>query len=427
MITQRHSFRASNSSLSNRWPQNPIRPRQLSLCKHLLLSVLVLGLPGALTAEPADHPNVVAGGSSKKERAQHAETLKSRTNKGAGQSHAARPRVLVYWSKSENRWKPIPLPSDPAMRAAREAAREVAVYMVGEQAQALVPPRQNTPAPKQKAAAPVPAVQPKVITEEPQKPPEKKPVTMATRELPKQAVPSLVEAPSTPSGANAIQRPPATKRKISPKIDAVIQQAAARHGVDPDLVRAVIQVESNFNPRAVSKKGAMGLMQLMPETAKRLKVNNPFDPAENVDAGVRQLKSLLTSYNGDVSLSVAAYTAGPGAVARFNGVPNYGETRHYTRQISQIYGDGSPAKVSTGGTGPETPAIAVPTAAMIGITPAKTAKPGENSNSDAVKVSFAAESPSAAQTKASIPGEDSGTPDVRVYRAPNGVLVISDR
>jgi len=97
-------------------------------------------------------------------------------------------------------------------------------------------------------------------------------------------------------------------------------------------------VESNFNPRAVSRKGAMGLMQLMPATARSLRVSNPFDPEENVDAGVRHLKGLLQSYDGDVALSLAAYNAGAGAVARSGGVPPYRETRNYVRQITQLYG-----------------------------------------------------------------------------------------
>jgi soluble lytic murein transglycosylase-like protein len=121
------------------------------------------------------------------------------------------------------------------------------------------------------------------------------------------------------------------------EVDAAIDQAAARHNVDPNLVRAVIKVESNFNPNAVSRKGAMGLMQLMPQTARQLKVTNPFDPEQNVDAGVRQLKQLMESYGGDVRLTLAAYNAGPGAVARSAGVPHYAETRNYVKRITQLY------------------------------------------------------------------------------------------
>lgn len=120
-------------------------------------------------------------------------------------------------------------------------------------------------------------------------------------------------------------------------IDAAIDQAAARHNVDASLVRSVVKVESNFNPNAVSRKGAMGLMQLMPSTARQLKVRNPFDPEQNVDAGVRHLKQLLESYGGDVKLTLAAYNAGSGAVARSAGIPHYAETRNYVRRITDLY------------------------------------------------------------------------------------------
>jgi soluble lytic murein transglycosylase-like protein len=123
-------------------------------------------------------------------------------------------------------------------------------------------------------------------------------------------------------------------------IDAAIDEAAARHNVDPSLVRSVVKVESNFNPNAVSRKGAMGLMQLMPSTARSLRVANPFDPAQNVDAGVRHLRKLLDSYGGDVRLSLAAYNAGSGAVARSAGVPHFRETQNYVRRITDLYNGG---------------------------------------------------------------------------------------
>lgn len=121
------------------------------------------------------------------------------------------------------------------------------------------------------------------------------------------------------------------------EIDAAIEQAASRHNVDPNLVRAVVKVESNFNPNAVSRKGAMGLMQLMPQTARQLHVTNPFDPQQNIDAGVRHLKQLMESYGGDLRLSLAAYNAGSGAVARSAGVPRFAETRNYVRRITNLY------------------------------------------------------------------------------------------
>ncbi|MGA7568820.1 MAG: lytic transglycosylase domain-containing protein, partial [Terriglobales bacterium] len=124
------------------------------------------------------------------------------------------------------------------------------------------------------------------------------------------------------------------------EIDAAIDEAAARHNVDPSLVRSVVKVESNFNPNAVSRKGAMGLMQLMPSTARSLNVSNPFDPVQNVDAGVRHLRKLLDNYGGNVPLSLAAYNAGAGAVARSAGVPRFRETQNYVRRITNLYNGG---------------------------------------------------------------------------------------
>jgi soluble lytic murein transglycosylase-like protein len=125
------------------------------------------------------------------------------------------------------------------------------------------------------------------------------------------------------------------------QIDAAIELAASRHNVDPGLVRAVIKVESNFNPNAVSRTGAMGLMQLMPQTARQLNVVNPFDPQQNVDAGVRHLKKLMENYGGDVRLTLAAYNAGAGAVARSAGIPRFRETRNYVTRITRLYYGGA--------------------------------------------------------------------------------------
>ncbi|AMY10238.1 Membrane-bound lytic murein transglycosylase C precursor [Luteitalea pratensis] len=116
----------------------------------------------------------------------------------------------------------------------------------------------------------------------------------------------------------------------------LIEAAALRHQVDPRLVHAVITVESRFQARARSRKGAMGLMQLMPATARELQVRNPFDPATNIDAGVRHLRQLLDRF--DVQLAVAAYNAGAGAVRRFGGVPPFRETQSYVRQVLQLAG-----------------------------------------------------------------------------------------
>ena len=189
---------------------------------------------------------------------------------------------LVYWSGKENRWKPVPAANTASMRSARSAAAEVSQYYRRE--------------PEESANARI-----------------------------------LAYNSAYNSAANSGHQP------TQDDIDQAITMAAARHNVDPNLVRAVVKVESNFNSNAVSRKGAMGLMQLMPSTARELKVSNPFDPDQNVDAGVRHLKQLLENYRGDVNLTLAAYNAGSGAVARSAGIPHYAETQNYVRRITNLY------------------------------------------------------------------------------------------
>ena len=192
----------------------------------------------------------------------------------AQQTEPAR-RSLMYWSVKDNRWKPVPSANAAVMQSARSAAAEVSQYFV--------------------------------------------------RDSYRSANAKIVNANFR--GRSASQE----------DIDAAITMAAARHNVDPNLVRAVVKVESNYNPNAVSRKGALGLMQLMPSTARELRVKNPFDPQQNVDAGVRHLKQLLESYGGDVNLTLAAYNAGSGAVNRSAGVPHIAETRSYVRRITDLY------------------------------------------------------------------------------------------
>jgi soluble lytic murein transglycosylase-like protein len=113
-----------------------------------------------------------------------------------------------------------------------------------------------------------------------------------------------------------------------------ILQAALDNGVESALIRAIIHAESAYQADAVSPKGAQGLMQLMPQTAKMLQVSDPFNPAKNIDGGARYLADLLQQFNGDVTLAAAAYNAGPGAVTKYGGVPPYEETREYVRRVN---------------------------------------------------------------------------------------------
>jgi soluble lytic murein transglycosylase-like protein len=141
-------------------------------------------------------------------------------------------------------------------------------------------------------------------------------------------------APASVKAGNAVLPPP--------EISHLVEQTASRLQVDPQLVHAIIKVESEYDPKAVSNKGAMGLMQLIPSTAQRFGVENPFNPKENIEGGVSYLKHLLDLFGGDLPLSLAAYNAGEGAVQRSGGVPSYAETQEYVRKVTNLYQSGSP-------------------------------------------------------------------------------------
>ncbi len=136
----------------------------------------------------------------------------------------------------------------------------------------------------------------------------------------------------------------------SPEIDTLVEKTANRLAVDPELIHAIIQVESEYNPKAVSRKGAMGLMQLIPATAERFGVGDPFDPKQNVEGGVNYLRYLLDLFGGDLSLSLAAYNAGEHMVLRRGGIPSISETQDYVRKVTNRYrsaGGTVPAKQGT--------------------------------------------------------------------------------
>jgi soluble lytic murein transglycosylase len=169
---------------------------------------------------------------------------------------------------------------------------------------------------------------------------------------------------------------PLSRRAIA--FDSMIEQNATVHGVSPHLVRAVIQQESGFNPRAISHKGAMGLMQLMPATATEHGVSDPYDPAENIRAGVAYLKGLLVRFKDNVELALAAYNAGPTAVTKYGAIPPYRETRDYVSRItSRIEAAPKPKRiyrtyeVVDGRKVPKYSTIETPGAELITTAPAK--------------------------------------------------------
>jgi hypothetical protein len=118
----------------------------------------------------------------------------------------------------------------------------------------------------------------------------------------------------------------------------IINSACNRHGIDPALVHAIVKVESDFNPYALSRKGAMGLMQLMPQTAAEMNVGNSFNPNDNIDGGVKYLRYLIDRYEGNLSLALAAYNSGETAVKKWGTIPPYRETQNYVQRILRIYG-----------------------------------------------------------------------------------------
>jgi len=152
-------------------------------------------------------------------------------------------------------------------------------------------------------------------------------------------VPHPEPAPQAPAPAPAAAEPTfeGSSKLRDTAYAELIAAAAETHGVDPILVQALIQVESNYKPRARSHKGAMGLMQLMPAVAREYKVRNAYDPAANIAAGVQKLKGLIETF-GDTALALAAYNAGEGAVMKFNGIPPYRETQNYVKKILSIAG-----------------------------------------------------------------------------------------
>lgn len=163
------------------------------------------------------------------------------------------------------------------------------------------------------------------------------------RYIDKNGVMHFTNAPTSSSGDFKLflreRRPPAPSWYGAEKYDHLISEAARRHGVSFPLLKAIIKAESDFDPQAVSKKGAMGLMQIMPENFKLLGLEDPFDPTQNINAGARYFRQLYERFGGKLALTLAAYNAGPSVVDRYQTIPPYEETEEYVRRVLRYYYD----------------------------------------------------------------------------------------
>ena len=145
------------------------------------------------------------------------------------------------------------------------------------------------------------------------------------------------DTPETASGQNQSSQHNSLTGSSASAYHSIIHEKASMYDLDPSLIKAVIKTESNWNSRAVSRKGAMGLMQLMPATATEMNVQNPYDPEENIEGGTKYLRYLLERFNGDLTLALAAYNAGPKTVEKFGYVPPITETKHYVSKVLSLY------------------------------------------------------------------------------------------
>jgi len=159
------------------------------------------------------------------------------------------------------------------------------------------------------------------------------------------AVAACLATTAVHAGGARVEDQGGSRRGKSADLQKLVREVSDEHGVDPRLIDALVRVESSYDPGAVSHRGAMGLMQLMPETARRLRIEDPFDPEQNIRAGVGEISRLMDRYAGDLPLALAAYNAGEGAVARYGGVPPYEETRSYVVKILTIY-NGKPYQLA---------------------------------------------------------------------------------
>src|SRR4051812_26894447 len=161
------------------------------------------------------------------------------------------------------------------------------------------------------------------------------------------SVPAPVPVPANTEVQQPKALPTVAEDQTSERYRPMVESISRRNGVDPNLIDAMIRTESNYNAWAVSPKGAIGLMQLIPETGRRFGVQNFFDPQQNIEGGVRYIKYLLEMFGGNVDLSLAAYNAGENLVARLGKIPPYPETRNYVRKIRAVYTKPSTASLTS--------------------------------------------------------------------------------